>query len=66
MFEEQEGKCAICDSTGKLVVDHNHDTGDVRSLLCNSCNSGIGFLKDSPAIVMKAYSYLLEKSYYGE
>ena len=46
---KQDGKCAICGVSerklGKpLCLDHNHITGEVRGLLCNNCNSGIGFL----------------------
>lgn len=38
LLEQQEGKCAICKREEKLVVDHDHDTGQVRGLLCNRCN----------------------------
>jgi hypothetical protein len=46
MFENQEGKCAICrkdatNFTRKLGVDHNHKTGQVRGLLCYHCNKFI-------------------------
>ena len=56
--------CAICGTdkpTGKwrtFGVDHCHHTGKVRGLLCNECNRGIGLLKDSPELVLKAYDYL--------
>jgi hypothetical protein len=66
MFEKQDGKCKICGCMDKLVVDHNHDTGTVRGLLCNGCNSGIGFLQDSPTVIMKAYAYLLKETFYGK
>jgi hypothetical protein len=48
MVEEQGGCCAICKNPpeyGKLVVDHNHDTGAVRQLLCNDCNTSLGFIE---------------------
>lgn len=45
----------------RLVVDHNHETGEVRGLLCTPCNRGIGFLKDNPAIVASALKYLEHK-----
>lgn len=55
----QQGICAICKSeTDKLVVDHDHNTGKVRGLLCNTCNLGIGGLKDSPTILLSAIDYL--------
>lgn len=63
----QNGVCAICSEpetvirAGKilpLVVDHNHKTGAVRGLLCNGCNTGIGKLKDSRELLLKAIQYL--------
>lgn len=44
-----------------LVVDHDHETGKIRGLLCIHCNRGIGFLKDSPDIVRFALKYLEER-----
>lgn len=64
MFLEQQGKCAICESTeqtGKwqrFGVDHCHKTGKVRALLCNECNRGIGLLKDNADLLRKAANYL--------
>lgn len=67
MLAAQGGVCAICgnppnpDGVGpasRLHVDHDHETGEVRSLLCNECNRGIGFLKDSPALLRAAADYL--------
>jgi hypothetical protein len=64
MMQEQEGKCAIClvkaedTMNKKLYVDHNHLTGAVRALLCNSCNSGIGFLREDLGIIQRASDYL--------
>lgn len=59
---KQSGQCAIC-STDKcktgyaLSVDHCHDTGKIRGLLCFSCNTGIGKL-DSIDLLSKAINYL--------
>lgn len=65
------GKCAICSKPLKLgspsgyAVDHNHLTGEVRGLLCQLCNQGIGCLQDSPAIIENALKYLNDNGYYG-
>lgn len=58
MRNEQDGKCAICFSVKELVVDHNHDTGEIRSLLCHLCNRALGFLQDDFNIVSNAAEYL--------
>lgn len=58
LFQEQEGKCAICQEVGKLVVDHDHDTGQTRGLLCNNCNTAIGLLKDKEVNLYGAIKYL--------
>lgn len=43
MFEEQEEKCAICrDWVVRPQIDHDHETGYIRGLLCNSCNMALG------------------------
>jgi len=59
MFVRQGGACAVCRRTGlKLVVDHCHLTGQVRALLCLTCNSALGFWRDSSDIVRAAAQYL--------
>lgn len=72
LYEEQDGKCAICRvfllfalDDSDVRVDHNHKTGQVRGLLCNSCNRSLGMFKDSPEMLLRAYNYLCEKGYYG-
>ena len=60
----QEGKCKICDRhysefRKRLAVDHDHDTGEFRGLLCAACNTGIGLLKESVEILRAAEKYLL-------
>lgn len=59
---KQGEKCAVCKegcSTGRrLAVDHDHDTGITRGLLCFPCNVSLGKLKDSPAILASALRYL--------
>jgi hypothetical protein len=58
---KQKGKCAICGAPVGLVVDHDHNTGVIRGLLCHLCNTGIGKLKDSPKLVKRALWYLKRK-----
>lgn len=50
--------CAICFGDDVLCVDHCHETGRVRGILCVRCNSGIGFLRDSAELVKRAAEYL--------
>lgn len=62
--KKQKGLCAICAGPpdgDRLFVDHSHTTGRVRGLLCRSCNSGIGQLKDSVVLLKKATRYLVEQ-----
>lgn len=55
--------CAICKQVrkgrhGKLCVDHNHQTGKVRGLLCEKCNMGLGHFEDSPVLLARAMRYV--------
>ena len=56
--EQQDGKCKICKCSKSLVIDHDHKTGKVRSLLCHRCNSGLGFFDDNPKFLESASTYL--------
>jgi hypothetical protein len=62
MAAMQENACAICESecaTGyRLAVDHEHETGRIRGLLCMHCNAGIGNLRDSVPRLQAAIRYL--------
>jgi len=63
LLQLQNNCCAICDikmeeTNKRLIVDHDHETGLVRGLLCDSCNLGIGKLKDSEELLMKAVNYI--------
>ncbi|CAB5219355.1 Recombination endonuclease VII [uncultured Caudovirales phage] len=62
LYKKQEGKCVICNqepSTARgLHIDHCHETGEVRGLLCHGCNTGIGHLKENEKILLNAIKYL--------
>lgn len=64
LLDAQEGKCAICGGApdGVLAIDHDHETGRVRGLLCRGCNTGIGQLGDNPDLLRVAADYLEEAS----
>lgn len=66
MVIEQNGVCKICkhvcERYGRLSVDHNHSTGEVRGLLCNNCNTSLGGFKDKSDVLRKAADYLDEYS----
>lgn len=58
-FEQQDGKCAICqDMSDKLYVDHNHTTNEVRGLLCMKCNCALGLFNDSLTNLENATKYI--------
>lgn len=59
MVVAQDGRCAICGvAPDTLVVDHCHDTGVTRGLLCRWCNLGLGMFKDDLKAMEQAHSYL--------
>ena len=74
MVEEQGNKCAACDTPWEELVnhvwerwcvDHNHNTGEVRGLLCNGCNAAAGHAQDDPKILRGIANYLEDRGYYG-
>jgi CRISPR/Cas system-associated protein Cas10 (large subunit of type III CRISPR-Cas system) len=68
LFEKQGGLCAICENPERrvsrsgevkpLVVDHDHETGRVRGLLCHDCNIALGLIEDNPEIAKAMVRYL--------
>ena len=59
----QEGKCAICkrhesELSKVLDIDHSHETGQVRGLLCGDCNRALGLFRDRPEFCHAAGDYL--------
>jgi hypothetical protein len=63
LVEKQGSKCASCgdDATGAehtLHIDHNHETNEIRGLLCAGCNTALGWLHDDPVRITKLAEYL--------
>ena len=52
------GKCPVCLTRKAKFVDHSHDSGEVRGLLCLQCNCALGHLKDCPDTLSRAIEYL--------
>ena len=69
LLEFQDNECAICcneldlDKPRGFYVDHDHDTGEVRGLLCCGCNTGLGQLGDSIEGIENALNYLKNTPY---
>jgi len=63
MLADQDSRCAICrtDNPGKRSwhVDHDHETGAVRGLLCNHCNLLLGHASDDTDVLLAAIAYLM-------
>ena len=53
--------CEICNERPATCIDHCHDTGKVRGLVCNKCNSGLGLLGDNLDSLMAAVNYLKKR-----
>lgn len=65
MYTEQGGKCMICKTEDvrngqhkHLHIDHCHEVGHIRGLLCSRCNAGLGHFNDRPELLMAAAGYL--------
>lgn len=64
LLKKQDGRCAICgtDKPGKrfkhFAIDHCHQTGEVRGLLCNCCNAALGYFGDDLNVLLKAVRYM--------
>ena len=64
MLVEQGHRCKTCGTTepggkhGKFMVDHSHNTGAVRGLLCKSCNIALGEIKDNRQTLLNMLEYL--------
>lgn len=62
---KKEG-CVLCGSMENLHVDHNHETNEIRGVLCTNCNRGLGHFQDSPDLLKKAAAYLESKGNYSK
>ncbi len=63
LLKKQGGKCAICrkvERKRRISVDHCHETGRVRGLLCQLCNTSLGGFKDNPKLLKSAIKYLIK------
>lgn len=63
LYEKQRGLCAICrepEGTRAFHIDHDHDTGVVRGLLCFQCNIMLGGAKDDTKLLRAAIAYLID------
>ena len=63
MLKDQGNGCKLCGKTPeeegrRLAIDHCHETGKVRGILCSDCNIGLGKFKDDTEVMMKAIDYL--------
>jgi hypothetical protein len=63
--QEQKKCCAICGTEAYLVIDHNHQTNQIRGLICGQCNTGLGLFGDSPERLVKAMEYLTQADISG-
>lgn len=62
MLIDQQNQCGICKKSKPLVVDHCHQTGKIRGLLCHRCNSSLAAFGDNIAGVIVAVDYLKFRS----
>jgi hypothetical protein len=64
MLKEQDGRCKLCGTTepggrgNHFAVDHDHVTNEIRGLLCQKCNQGLGLFCEDPMLLAKAIKYL--------
>ena len=62
LYEQAASRCEICGADErpgrKLAIDHNHQTGNIRGLLCRSCNLGLGSFRDDSLLLLSAVEYL--------
>lgn len=66
LVEASGGRCAIChrpfSGPKEPAIDHDHETGKIRGLLCKACNCALGYMEDTPERLEAAANYLREHS----
>ena len=63
LLHSQKNRCAICRieliwPNKNTHIDHSHQTGRIRGVLCTTCNTGLGCFKDNPRLMRKAIEYV--------
>ena len=71
MWAAQGGTCPVCDvpfdpnaaprAKGSAVIDHDHETGEVRGLLCHGCNLQVGYIEKNTRRAIRAVEYVLDR-----
>lgn len=63
LIDKRDGLCWICREQPAAHVDHNHETGRVRGMLCFTCNAGLGNFKDRWDLLERAIIYIVNSDY---
>lgn len=62
MIEDQGRKCYLCldvfPDSRRTQLDHCHETGDIRGILCAKCNTRISYYEDNPELLLRYYEYV--------
>ena len=71
LFIEQNGKCKVCKTSLEYKsksthIDHNHETLEVRGLLCHGCNTAIGLLREDKGTILSLLNYLFGENFDGK
>lgn len=62
MLSAQKGCCAVCGvASAALAVDHSHETGEIRALLCRNCNLALGFVKERATVAFALANYIIQR-----
>jgi hypothetical protein len=62
LIRRQGGVCAVCRKREAKQVDHDHETGAVRGIVCLLCNAAMGAFHDDPDLIRRAIAYVEENS----